>query len=232
MISRILAACAVVFLVGCASGPQKIGFDRTGSSVRSVAILTPGINAQPELFRLSGATPLGILFGPLGALADAKIQEGRAADFEGALQSRHYVPADVLVGDLTAALTAEGYTVSTLAVARAGVDLLKQYPPQSAAAPVDAYLDIAVVNWGYLAGAITQDYRPLVGLQYRLVRAADGTTLMQGTFAYAQGSDDAVPDPAYQVSSHDDIIANVDHSIEGINAGFSLGANAIAKGMQ
>jgi hypothetical protein len=228
---RCLALAALVALSACASKPADVEFQRSASGIQSIAVLTPALPEKPTVFALSGATPLGVLFGPLGALADANIQEGRAADYLGALQGRGYSPPAVLTQDITAELQKDGFAVTSLSVPRPTPAFLAHYPA-AAEGHGDAYLDVAIVNYGYLAGAITAPYHPLVGLQYRLVRASDGTTLMQGNFGYSNFGHDVEPDSAYDFSSFKDIMAGTDRSIAGINAGLSLGATAIGKALQ
>ncbi|HLY07515.1 MAG TPA: hypothetical protein VKR31_17345 [Rhizomicrobium sp.] len=181
-IFRFIALVSAVAISACASKPPDVEFHRATSGVQTIAVLSPAMPEQPTIFALSGATPLGALFGPLGALADNKIQEGRAADYAGALAGHGYSLQTVLTQDITAELQKDGFTVSSVSVAHPGSAFLATYPVASGA-HADAYLDVVVINYGYMAGAITAPYHPLLGLQYRLVRASDGVTLMQVTSA-------------------------------------------------
>ncbi len=84
---------------------------------------------------------------------------------------------------LAAALQANGYEVAAIPVARDRKDdFLSQYP----GAPADAYLDLVVENYGYLAAGIGKStpYRPFVRLKVRLVRAGDKSVLMQDAIDY------------------------------------------------
>jgi hypothetical protein len=227
---RFMALLASLLLSACGSTPPDVQFQRVASGVHTIAVLTPATPDKPALSSLSPVTPLGLL-GPIGAVADARVQEGRAADYLSELGRRAYSPQAVLLQDISAELQSDGFTVAELGVPRPSLQFLATYPP-APQAHADAYLDVVIANYGYGAGAITEPYRPLIGLQYRLVRASDGATLMQGNFGYSHFGHDIEPDPVYDFSTFDDIMADSARSIAGLNAGFSLGAKAIGRALK
>ncbi|MEJ0042399.1 MAG: hypothetical protein WDM81_09355 [Rhizomicrobium sp.] len=68
------------------------------------------------------------------------------------LGDQKYTPREAFVNDLTAALQSDGYTVVPVEAVRRNNDYLSSYP----GAPVDAYLDVAVTEYGYLAAGVSE----------------------------------------------------------------------------
>jgi len=227
---RFMALFASLLLSACVSAPPDVQFQRAASGVHTIAVITPAIPDKPVLSSLSPVTPLG-LFGVIGAVADARVQEGRVEDYWSELGRRAYSPQAVVLKDISAELQSDGFTVAELDIPRLPRQFLAAYSP-APQVHADAYLDVVIENYGYAAGAITEPYRPFVGLQYRLVRASDGATLMQGIFGYSRFGHDVEPDPAYDFSTFNDIMADSARSIAGLNAGFSLGARAIGQALK
>ena len=166
---------ALFVLSACATTPE-IPFVQTADNIHTIGLTTPGF---PDGASVVLASDMGQSFGLIGALVDASMQSNRDSTFKDIVTKQNFVASDQFSQDLTAALTKDGYAVVPIAVARKDSGLLKELP--AAPQPVDAYLDVAVMNYGYVAAGIGDNtpYRPFLMLQCKLIRASDKTVLMQ-----------------------------------------------------
>ena len=107
---------------------------------------------------------------------------------------------------------------------------------------MDAYLDVAVDNYGYMAAGIGGDnpYRPFLFLKCRLLRASDSSVLMQDSVAVNalnQGGGGWAasklvtisPDPAFVFPGMDDLTHNPQQAVEGTKRAFTQSTEAIGK---
>jgi len=161
----------------------------------------------------------------------------RNSEFEAILNARNDDPKADFVADLKASLEGHGYAVTDIAIPRPDAKLLKAYPGAADGA-ADAYLDVAVVSYGYVAAGISDSspYRPFVSAKCRLVRARDGAVLMEDTILYNPvalngiSPDKAVtisPDPAYAYPDFDSLLASPDNSVKGLDASLKSTADSV-----
>jgi hypothetical protein len=230
-----LAAVLGLGLAGCASQPQ-IPFDKSANAgIHTIGILTPGMPDGPNIWL---ASDVGQSFGLIGALVDASMTEHRNNTVAAILASEKKVPRDAFLAALQASLKDQGYDSKIVTVERKQGDYLKQYPAASENG-VDAYLDISSVNYGYVAAGISKSnpYRPYVYVNCKLVRASDGSLLMQDTILYDPvklgGFSDTskyvtiAPDPAYSFPDFDAMTAQPTLATAGIDASFHQTADAL-----
>jgi hypothetical protein len=221
-------------LSGCATLPE-IPYDRqTAGEIKTIGVLTPRF---PDDAHVVLATTVGQSFGLIGALVDAGMQAERDNAFEAMLKPAHFSAHDEFMARLTHGLEAEGYTLSTVDVPRPKTDFLKPYPTGHA---VDAYLDVVVLGYGYIAAGIgdATPYRPYFSLKVRLVRASDSAVLMQDVVVYnpyniqggAQGAHAVTvsPDPQYVFVDFKTFKANPDRAIKGMQDAVDKSADAAA----
>jgi hypothetical protein len=232
-VDRVFACLLLVGLAGCAS-PPEIPFDHVANpGVKVIGVLQPAMSPEPAILL---ASDVGQSFGLVGFVVDAAMQANREKKFSGLLAAQGVRPDANFLADVHAALAAHGYTVSDVAEARSSNDLLKTYPKGEEG--VDAYLDIAVVNYGYVAAGIgdSTPYRPFVSARCRLVRASDGAVLMEDTILYnpvfnAGGFQPKAvtisPDPAYVFTDFDSLTADPTIAVKGMNGALSNAANSI-----
>ncbi|HEY2446855.1 MAG TPA: hypothetical protein VGI20_14055 [Rhizomicrobium sp.] len=226
---RLLAPLALAFILsGCATA--EIPYDHSSAGIRSVGLLTPGI---PDGASIVLASDPGQSFGLVGALVDAGLQNNREGKFEHILASQQFVAANEFWSDLTANLQRDGYAIVPIAGARDRSDFLKKYPTPPS--PVDAYLDVIVQSYGYMAAGIgsANPYRPFMLVKCRLVRAADSAVLMQDQIALNalnNGGPKQVtlsPEPAYAFPGMDDLVADPKNAAAGVKTAFQQSTTSI-----
>ncbi len=231
---RALAGLMLVGLAACASAPE-IPFDHAANpNIKTIGIIQPYMDKRADVIL---ASDIGQSFGLIGALVDASMKANRDSKFAGLLQAQGVDATAIFLADLKRAVTSHGYAAVDVSATRPKSDLLKTYPPAGTDA-VDAYLDVVVFNYGYVASGIgdSSPYRPFVNLRCRLVRAGDGATLMEDTVIYnpvflaRMGSPKAVtiaPDPAFVFVDFDTLMSKPEGVVSGLNAGLANSADAI-----
>src|SRR5438105_4127799 len=141
---RLVTLCALALcLSACATA--EIPFDKTSAGIQRIGLLTPGFPSGPSVVLASDP---GQSFGLVGAIVDAGLQSNRDSRFKAILISNGFEPLSGFWDDLVAELQKDGYALTPIPASRDRSDFLKQLPPASA--PVDAYLDVAVDNYGYM----------------------------------------------------------------------------------
>lgn len=157
---RLLAALLVgPAVAGC---EPRIGLDRARSrQVSRIGVVTPAVAATP-------AAPtevwLSAPFGSIGRFVDAALQAERERLLTEALARSAYRAGERWSAHLQAALTAAGYDVVALPIARFDLTLLDRYPPSA----VDAYLDTVVEEYGYVAVTPDSEFLPFASVEVRL----------------------------------------------------------------
>jgi hypothetical protein len=229
ILAAILPLCVV--LAGCATTPQ-IPYDRmTAGNIKTIGIVTPKF---PNRASVVLATTVGQSFGLVGALVDAGLQEGRDSSFEKMTGAQNFVAQDAFMRRLTDTLQEQGYTISNVDTMRPNRDkFLDKYPMD----PVDAYLDLVVITYGYIAAGVGNNtpYRPRFSLQVRLVRAGDSSVLMQDTVLYNPYTPGTAPDavtispnPAYEYQTFSELESSSEMAIEGLKDAVHQTAAAVA----
>lgn len=224
---------ALVCLAGCASQPE-IPFDKTAASVHTIGVLTPVMQEKPTVWL---ATDLGQSFGLVGALIDAGMQEAREKKMWALLVDQKMNPRDQFSSVLRQSLEADGFAVKPINVERQDDKYLKAYP-SAAENGVDAYLDIVVGQYGYVAAGIASStpYRPFVYLNCKLVQATTGAVLMQDSIYYnpvapfGQGKNVSIsPDPAYTFVNFNAIENAPQQGAAGLTAAFHATSDSIGR---
>ena len=137
---------------------------------------------MPEGATVELATSVGQSFGLIGVLVDAGLQSRRDGTFNAMLAREQFMPPGAFVARVAEGLRMQGYMVADAQATRPNANPLNDYP----AAAVDAYLDLVVSNYGYVAAGISgaSPYRPSFTVRAKRVRASDKVVLMQDTIAY------------------------------------------------
>lgn len=190
MHARVAATIAVCFmLAGCVSHPT-IPFDKTtAGDIKTIGVVTPAMHEQPYVWL---ATDLGQSFGLIGALVSAGLENAREDKFWKEIDGANHPPRAVFSDAVVTALQSEGYTAKIVDAKRD--DYMKTYPKD---AGVDAFLDIVVTSYGYVAAGMADatPYRPFTYVKCKLIRASDNAVLMQDTVVYNYLAQSGMPQP-------------------------------------
>jgi len=228
-----LLLIAVAFLNGCVTKPE-IPFDKGVSNIKTIGILTP---YEPGHGSVVLASSVGQSLGIIGALVDTGMRLSRESKFNTLLEQESFIYQDELLKSLSDRLTAGGYVVSTVAVPRSGADYLKVYP-KGDENKVDAYLDVVVTGYGYVAAGIgsSTPYRPIDGIKVRLVRASDSKVLMEDMVVFnpvgpavASNIVTVPPNPDYTFQDFDALTADPAAMTKGLKDSIDQSADAVAK---
>ena len=210
---------ALIVLAGCAGAPE-IPYDSSTAKIQTIGLPSPSL---PQDAQVVLASSVGQSFGLVGGLIDAAMQSKRDSEFKAIMQAQHFTAKGQLVTDLTKDLEDKGFTVVPYEVGRTKAEFLPSYPP--APQKVDAYLDIVVVGYGYLAAGIGHDtpYRPYVIMNCKLVRATDSSVLMQDSITLnslfpAKQQITLSPDPSYAFATFDDLTAAPSKATAGVDS--------------
>ena len=226
---RVVAAfCVLIGLSGCAGMPE-IPYDSSTAKVQTIGFPSPAFPDDPQVVL---ASSVGQSFGLVGGLIDAAMQSKRDSDFEALMQAQHFAAKGQFIADLTEALKAKGFTVVPYQAARPKAEFLTSYP--AAPQKVDAYLDVVVSGYGYLAAGIGQDtpYRPYVIMKCKLVRASDSSVLMQDSITLnaifpAKQQITLSPNPAYAFATFDDLTAAPSEATAGVQSAMAQTSHTV-----
>ncbi|MDB5459295.1 MAG: hypothetical protein JWO72_1036 [Caulobacteraceae bacterium] len=209
--SRVLAAvCAALSLSACATPYVGKPYDHASNGVHSIGLASDAVPKKPIAYE---AASVGSNFGLIGALVDAGIQANRADEVNKALVGDGFNAESKLQGRIITALGSQGYTVKPLDTGdRAKREFVTAYP--STPEPVDAYLDVVVIDYGYLSAGAFKPFRPTLTAKVRLVSAKDTSkTLMENTIAYndiapTRGVITLTPNPTYAFKNRTDMLSD------------------------
>jgi hypothetical protein len=231
---RVAAMMLIAFatLGGCAKTPE-IPFDHTAApEIQKIGVITP---QMPKDAAVILATSVGQHFGIIGALVDASLRSNRESKVKIILSDQGFVAADILAKSLNDRLTAEGYIVTAIPMTRGSADYIKVYP-KADETNVDAYLDIVVVGYGYIAAGTgdSTPYRPAVAMRVRLVRARDSAVLMQDAVLYnpynaTTHEVTVAPDPDYVFVDFDTMTSDPQKMTAGLRIAIEQSMDATAK---
>ncbi len=229
-----LAAFAACALLAACQTPA-IPYDRA-ADIKTIGVLPVRVPQRATVF--VAATP-GRSFGLIGALVDAGIQSNREDRLAKATAGLNFQGQTKFDEYLTAGLQAQSYTVKPIDLGTGRTSFLKTYPDGKADG-VDAYLDILGVDFGYLAAGISDSspYRPFMWVRCQLVRASDGSILMQDVVQYnpldmgygvQKGIVTVAPDPQYSFPDITALEAQPDKAVAGMDAALKGTADTVAK---
>jgi hypothetical protein len=234
MLGRIGGLVAVLLLGACASPYVAKPYDRAAAAVRTVAVVDDALPEEPIAYEVAS---VGSNFGLIGALVDAGIQSSRQNAVNEALRGIGFDPETKLEARLISRLGAQGYTVRALNGApRPKREFLATYPGPDGTA--DAYLDVAVLGYGYLSAGAGQPFRPTVDAKVRLVSAKDPSkALMENRIIYngmnpPKGVVTLSPDPQYVFNGRAELLADPARTAAGIENALNQVADTAAQLLQ
>lgn len=180
MLQKMIGLVLAVSLGACASAYVGTPYERASNNIHRIAIADDSVPPKLTAWEVASA---GSNFGLIGALVDAGIQSDREHDMTEALATVNFDAEATLEQRLIATLGEEGYEA---AVAPGSDREHRVFLTTYSGAPegTEAYLDIVVTNYGYIAAGVGQPWRPTAEALVRLVRASDNTTLMENQISY------------------------------------------------
>lgn len=235
-------AAALLAVAGCAK-PSKpiIPFDRmSGPEIKTIGVISPEIPGRPAVVL---ASTVGQTIGaghPLLALiaiaVDATMQSNREDDLEEILIAEKFNAQEKWQEKIRTELEAQNFAVEFISVAREKKGKFQKKYPQSA--KVDAFLDIKIPYYGYIA-VDTSDrtpYRPAMKSNIRLVRKSDSAVLMEDTIFYGALQNQTsvqnvtiAPHTMDRFTDFDDLTRDPKKAVAYIETGFDRSANAIGR---
>lgn len=227
------AFAALLLLAGCNTTPA-IPFDSgSAKEIKTIGILTPDMPTGPSAIL---ASTVGQSFGLIGALVDAGMQSARESDLRNILSQGEFHAHDKLMTGVISTLEGQGYEVRRVAVTRTERgQFLKSYPTSNTE-NVDAYLDIVMLGYGYVAAGISSGtpYRPIAQTRLRLVSAKDSRVLKEDVIHYNRLNEGyetnnvtISPDPAYSFNDFAALERNPAKAVEGLEVAFVKSTEAI-----
>lgn len=227
--------CGFLFVLAGCTGVPEIPYDRSAAQVHTIGVPTPAFATEPTIVL---ASDIGQSFGLVGALVDAGLQARRDKEFQASTAEERFNAPEEFRADLTAALQKDGYIVVPVPVERSKIDLLSGLP--SSPQPVDAYLDVAVYGYGYIAAGIGNDtpYRPYLTLRCKLLRASDGAVLMQDGVMLNNPAPNNIkgvslaPFPEYLFETSSTLAGEPHRAIEGLRKSLAQVASTVASLIQ
>lgn len=230
----LLAAAAALSLGACASPYVATPYDRSTAAVETIALVDDSAPPEPIAYEVASA---GQNFGLIGALVDAGIQASRQDAVNNALAGVGFDAEAILERRLESEIERYGYEVALLPGAdRPEREFLESYP--AAPAGTDAYLDVAMVSYGYLSAGAFQPFRPTAAARVRLVSAADpSVVLMENIIVYntmypQEGVIVLTPNPAYAFANREEMLADPDRLAAGIEDALVQVADTAARLLQ
>jgi hypothetical protein len=217
-LATLAAALVCVMLLAACGADPAVPLDRKATpALKLIGVVTPRFPGGPEVVLQPGIGR----YNPYAYLIRSGIELSHDSQFTSLLQRQNFSVAAYFNQGLNKTLQGLGYSVRNIAVARSGSDFLETYP--AVTPPVDAYLDLVIGSYGYLATGYTDasPYQPQFALRCRLVRARDSAVLMHNTLIYnASGSPDNVialpPDSAYQFTDFQALMADPAKATDGL----------------
>lgn len=230
MYRKLVGLVAALSLGACASPYVATPYDRASAGVTGIALVEDSLPEKAIAYEVAS---VGSNFGLIGALIDTGIQLERQDAVNDALAGIQFDAEGELETRLISALSAQGYRVAPLpGDPRRKRDWLEAYP--TAPAGTDAYLDIAVLHYGYMSSGAGQPFRPTVGAKVKLVKVSDGSTLMENQIVYnplntVQGIVTIAPNPDYAFQNRSDLLADPARLAAGIEDALNQVADTAAQ---
>ncbi|MEM8988085.1 MAG: hypothetical protein AAGC95_15315 [Pseudomonadota bacterium] len=231
-ISKIFLFIGLASIVGCETY-TPIPFDRQAAGVENISM--PG-DILPDTAVVGQAASVGSSFGLIGALVDAGIQSNRQGRVKELFETHRYNPEASFTDKITSAVEERGFTLSVLNTERQKRDFLETYP--ASPAPVDAYLDIVALNYGFASAGVGVTWRPYITTKVKLVSAQDQSVLMDNQIIYnpigatAKGIITISADPQYGFRDVNAMEADPERAMKGLDDAFEKVAETVATLLQ
>ena len=237
------AACLALALTitACASPPPhtEIPFDHAAApDIKTIGVASPSFPPGPSAVLASSAATYagGGLVGGLARMVAAGMQADREAAMAKLLADQNFDAKAVFTKSLQAAIESRGYHTVLVSPMRESPELFAAGDGFKGQPAADAYLDVVVVHYGYIASGLgdSRPYRPMIHLSCRLLsKDLKQVMMFDSVLVNPLGTpDDAVqvPPPAdYAFVDTPSLSADPPRTVEGIQAAIDLSTDTIGK---
>jgi len=238
LVLRLGVICVFGLVLAACETQKPIPINQAAASqIKTIGFLAPSVPEEPAIqIDSSGAYAAGGQGGALGSLIASAvvgtIESSRESEFEKGMIGEGVLVQKRFTTALNEALTEKGYSLVPAFGERASrSDFATQY---RASAPVDAYLDVVMVNYGYATGSGDTPYRPFIGTKVRLLDGSTQQVLMEDTVSFGEegvpGYSGGVelPTPRYAAyPNFETILLNIKPAIRALAQGLDDSATAI-----
>lgn len=231
MFKKMLGVLAILSLGACATPYVATPYDRASANVRQIVLVD---DSAPEAAVAYEVASMGSNFGLIGALVDAGIQAERRAALNKSLGTVQFDAEKRLETRIIERLQGDGYQVTALeGTMRAKREFMVTYPVSGE--NQDAYLDLVVIDYGYLSAGAFQPFRPHASATVRLVSASDPTkVLMDNRIVYnSMYPNESVinisPNPRYEFRNREELLADPTRTAAGIEDALNQLADTAAQ---
>ncbi len=228
----VVLGMVVLFFSGCAKLPNLDYNAQMNRDIHTIAIVPPKDIEDIEIFYFNHP---GMSFGLIGGLAAAAEFSSKKTTYNNLIKSTKFDPDRYFTQKLTGYLKSEGYRVHLLPYdKRRDNDYLKKYPNIN----TDAFLDVVILNLGYIAGSPSSSYKPSIRAKVKMLKRKNQTTLYEKhigvgeSFALSEEADYVGDDTAHHYEDFDTLKNHAQESVEGIKKALDMLARHIADALK
>ena len=226
--SRPLFATALACLLfgGCASVPQQKLDARADLKSKTVVVMPVGIPKDATVNLISSSADS---FGLVGGLIEGGILAKHVKDLAGLLESQKFDFHAEVSDEVVQTAQKSAAKIVVVDSTNVGAERTKWVSPVPVTSGADAYLDVYLATFGYVAKGDQFPYVPSVDLWARITDAS-GKQLFLTHILYNPDLDNIrksqgpkiTPDAQYQFASMDAIKANPEKAVAGLKAAISV----------
>ncbi len=231
LVSVVLGVVVLMFS-GCTKLPNLDYNAQMNRDIHTIAIIPPKKIEDIGVFYFNHP---GESFGLIGGLAAAAEFSSKKTTYNNLIKSEKFDPDRYFTQKLADYLKDEGYSVHLLPYdKRRDNDYMKKYPNIN----TDAFLDVVILDLGYIAGSPSSSYKPTVRAKVKMLKRKNQTTLYEKyigageNFALSEEADYAGDDTTHHYKDFDTLKKHAQESVEGIKKALDMLARHIADALK
>lgn len=229
-----------LLLPACSTPPHtEIPFDHNAApGIKTIGVATPSFPPGPSAVLASSVANYGGggLISGLAYMVAAGMQSDRETALAKLLQDQNFDARAEFTRSLAAALQSRGYQTVAVTPARQSPELFAAGDAFKDQPAADAYLDVIVVRYGYLASGLgdSRPYRPMIHLSCRLIsKDLNKVIMFDSVLVNPLGTpDDAVqiaPLPEYAFVDTPSLSAEPPRTVAGVKQAIDQSTDTIVK---